>query len=325
MNAVQKCRLNFLCLSVIPLFLYPAGALAGECFEIKEIQLFSFGLLSLEVFLVTVLASAQIGQLKKTLSSKSSTNGIWLTFGFATQFIIMRGLMVYTLSNHKLTIDPVFYTSIFTSLLPWIGSYILIGNKDSLDPVNSKKSNAFIPAGLLLVAAVVWAGILTPSTRPTRTSTRSPCLNNIRQIGLACKQYAVDNDEKFPNSFRDLIPGDYLRICKIYICPSDENYKLIQKRLDENSVDELSSYVLVRGLTEAVDSDTPLIVEKPHLHQNQGGHVFFVGGQAGFQRGEEFETMCRFALKQNRNQEMNPSAGPIDFQKFRRDSSLRSE
>ncbi len=92
-------------------------------------------------------------------------------------------------------------------------------------------------------------------------------LDNIRQIGLACKQYAVDNDDKFPDNSSQLIPGNYLSSdSPVWHSPYDP------------ADDKKPSYRIIPHLTEAGDSET-ILIEETVVHDGKRA-VFFIGGTA---------------------------------------------
>jgi len=106
---------------------------------------------------------------------------------------------------------------------------------------------------------------------------RSVCLSQVRQIGLACKQYSIDGGEKFPSKFSDLF-DTYVGDREIFLCPSHPGSTT---SITTENVDRVADYVLIQGLTEASSSDAALIVEKKGHHgEEKGGNVFFVGGYA---------------------------------------------
>lgn len=115
-----------------------------------------------------------------------------------------------------------------------------------------------------------------------------PCMNNVRQIGLACKQYAIDHDDRLPNRFSDL--KEYMPLGKIFFCQSQP---IPKEELTWENVDRLASFALVQNLTEAADSDQPLIIEKAGGHKG-GGNVFFIGGQAKFEDETELRALRHY-------------------------------
>jgi hypothetical protein len=89
-------------------------------------------------------------------------------------------------------------------------------------------------------------------------------LDNIRQIGLACKQYAVDNGDRFPNRF-DQLWKDYL--------PKDS--PVWRSPYDPNEQGE-SSYRLIPNLNESAESET-ILIEETVVHDGKRA-VYYVGG-----------------------------------------------
>ncbi len=146
----------------------------------------------------------------------------------------------------------------------------------------------------LMFVSIVVLGFLILSIHPSRRGEnehRIPCVCNVRQIGLACKQYAIDHQDHFPNSFLELIPDHYLRVDRIYLCPDHPPPK---EQLTEKNLEQLSSYILVKNLTEKADSDMPLVIEKPYMHKD-GGNVFFVDGHASWVDKKELRELYKKA------------------------------
>jgi len=112
------------------------------------------------------------------------------------------------------------------------------------------------------------------------------CAGNLRLIGLAMKQYAVDNDGFFPagdamQAFESLRRLGYHTDMKSLVCPSAKPPPVSKSApLTERNV----SYVyLGSGLKDSPENaDKPLVCDKPDNHKRYGNVLFCDGHVQGF-------------------------------------------
>lgn len=175
-------------------------------------------------------------------------------------------------------------------------------------------SSSFTLIELLVVISVIslLAGMLGVHLATARERARRiQCLNNLRQFGLAIKQYSLDNGELFPDntSGSDNTVSDHVKLisnavgnaAQIFRCPSDLP-KTLTNQLT-SITDGNISYSYVRRLNDNMTIDTPLACERaltgqvdnqlltnlagvawattaPHKHE--GGNILYAGAQASW-------------------------------------------
>jgi prepilin-type processing-associated H-X9-DG protein len=177
---------------------------------------------------------------------------------------------------------------------------------------SASRSQELTPAEafVMLVAIGVLIVLIIPSIhRAKESARRSSCMSNTRQLGLACKQYAVDCKDSFPPASNAvalsgfcMLTGSYLSAGKVYNCPSD-----LRARAGSTFAICTNSYCYVTAsvdgkipLTESCSSSQPLILDRGYEgtpnpsvesrtnslfsvsgtnpHRGEGGNVYFVGG-----------------------------------------------
>ncbi|MBN1807625.1 MAG: DUF4190 domain-containing protein [Planctomycetes bacterium] len=94
---------------------------------------------------------------------------------------------------------------------------------------------------------------------------------NLKQLGMAAQMYADDNDDKFPDNLSELYP-DYVGDIKLFLDPWHTDAVIT-----EDSIDTLSSYTIVPGMTVFKDVNTILIYNLSQMDKQDKVNVYFVG------------------------------------------------
>ena len=121
---------------------------------------------------------------------------------------------------------------------------------------------------ILLLAAVIAFLFMSRSRRLVSPHCISYCGDNLRQIGLALKQYAQDHDEVFPPDLKMLYPR-YAESRKTLVCPLDRAAPRGARSGDPNAP-WYTSYTYVSGLTDLDRSACVLAYERQENHRREG-------------------------------------------------------
>lgn len=163
---------------------------------------------------------------------------------------------------------------------------------------------------LLVVIAIIGilAGMLLPAIAAARErARRSACTNNLSQIGKAMKMYSMDQGEKFPGAFTQLV--EYANAPKLYKCPSDPTATTPIVGSIASMTETNCSYNLIMGFTESMPSSWIHVCDKnadgnsdkfgaPDAttnswggnHQGKGGNALYIDGSVTWINTSDFTT-----------------------------------
>jgi prepilin-type processing-associated H-X9-DG protein len=140
--------------------------------------------------------------------------------------------------------------------------------------------------GVILCVVFMLLPMLTRSRRPSRRAYQINCCSNLKQIGLALKQYTMDYNDWFPpednaQGLNRLCELDYLTDFGCYVCPNSAIVRATTNPLAESNC----SYIYLGGAKEGDNCDTPLAFDKPGNQSDYINVLFLDGHVKGYPAG----------------------------------------
>jgi prepilin-type processing-associated H-X9-DG protein len=126
--------------------------------------------------------------------------------------------------------------------------------------------------------------------KPRRIASKS----NLKQIGLALKQYAMDYNNFLPDKsaaagFEQLRNSDYLNDYGVYVCPFARHKR---GKDDQKLTEDIVSYIYKGGYQDSDKKEAskiPIAWDKPTNHENYGNVLFLDGHVEGFKGADWME------------------------------------
>lgn len=133
-----------------------------------------------------------------------------------------------------------------------------------------RKNSAFtlIELAVVTLVFIVMFAMLAPFVRMAKIrANRIYCANNLRQISLCLHKYALEHDNVFPKSLKDLYPN-YITDQGVFDCPASKAV----------GTSDDSDYIYVAGLTEASSPKEIIAQDKDGNHNKQGRNTLRIDG-----------------------------------------------